>query len=126
MARNILDKDELISRLESMLQRHKKHGDVIDFEFYTGKQFPKQYQGGAFFALHGSSNRSKRVGYSVAFIPFEKGKPSGPIEEFLTGWMLSPDKPEVWGRPTGLLQMPDGSLPASVACTASATPRRVR
>jgi glucose/arabinose dehydrogenase len=24
--------------------------------------------------------------------------------------MLSPDKPEVWGRPTGLLQMPDGSL----------------
>ena len=57
-----------------------------------------------------SSNRSKRVGHSVAFIPFKKGKPSGPMEDFLTGWMLSPDKPEVWGRPTGLLQMPDGSL----------------
>jgi glucose/arabinose dehydrogenase len=23
---------------------------------------------------------------------------------------LSPDKKEVWGRPVGLLQMPDGSL----------------
>jgi len=28
----------------------------------------------------------------------------------LTGWMLSPDEREVWGRPVGLLQMPDGSL----------------
>jgi len=28
----------------------------------------------------------------------------------LTGWMLSPDVREVWGRPVVLLQMPDGSL----------------
>jgi glucose/arabinose dehydrogenase len=86
------------------------HVAVIDFEFYTGKQFPQKYQGGAFLALHGSWNRSKRVGQSIAFIPFKNGKPSGPIEEFLTGWMLGPDKQEVWGRPTGLLVMPDGSL----------------
>jgi len=86
------------------------HVAVIDFEFYTGKQFPKQYQGGAFLALHGSWNRSKRVGQAIAFIPFKNGKPSGPMQEFLTGWMLSPDKQEVWGRPVGLLQMTDGSL----------------
>jgi glucose/arabinose dehydrogenase len=86
------------------------HVAVIDFEFYTGKQFPAKYQGGAFLALHGSWNRSKRVGQSIAFIPFKKGKPSGPMEEFMTGWMLSPDKQEVWGRPTGILQMTDGSL----------------
>jgi len=86
------------------------HVAVIDFEFYTGKQFPKQYQGGAFLALHGSWNRSKRVGQSIAFIPFKNGKPSGPMQEFLTGWMLSPDKQEVWGRPVGLMQMTDGSL----------------
>ena len=24
--------------------------------------------------------------------------------------MLSPDKKEVWGRPVGLLQLPDGSM----------------
>src|SRR5690349_9255217 len=81
------------------------HVAVIDFEFYTGKQFPAKYQGGAFLALHGSWNRSKRVGQSIAFIPFKNGKPSGPMEEFMTGWMLSPDKQEVWGRPTGILQM---------------------
>lgn len=86
------------------------HVAVIDFEFYTGSQFPKHYQGGAFFAFHGSWNRSKRVGQSIGFMPFNNGKPSGPLEEFLYGWMLAPDKPEVWGRPVGLLQMTDGSL----------------
>jgi glucose/arabinose dehydrogenase len=72
--------------------------------------FPKHYQGGAFLAFHGSWNRSKRLGYSVNFIPFENGRPSGKIEEILTGWMLSPDEKEVWGRPVAILQMPDGSL----------------
>jgi glucose/arabinose dehydrogenase len=86
------------------------HVAIIDFEFYTGTQFPKHYQGGAFLAFHGSWNRSKRVGQSIGFIPFQNGNPSGPLEEFLYGWMLSPDKPDVWGRPVGLLQMTDGSL----------------
>jgi len=86
------------------------HAAVLDFAFYTGKQFPKHYQGGAFLAFHGSWNRSKRLGYSVNFIPFENGKPSGKVEEILTGWMLSPEEKEVWGRPVAILQMPDGSL----------------
>ncbi len=86
------------------------HVAVLDTLFYTGKQFPKQYQGGAFLAFHGSWNRSQRVGYSVTFIPFKGGKPLSGPKEFLTGFMLAPDKREVWGRPVGLLQMPDGSL----------------
>ena len=86
------------------------HAAVLDFAFYTGAQFPKHYQGGAFLAFHGSWNRSKRLGYSVNFIPFQNGKPSGKVEEILTGWMLSPDQKEVWGRPVAILQMPDGSL----------------
>ena len=51
-----------------------------------------------------------RVGYSIAFIPFLKGRPTSGPTDFLTGWMLAPDRPEVWGRPVGLLQMVDGSL----------------
>jgi glucose/arabinose dehydrogenase len=86
------------------------HVAVLDFIFYTGKQFPQEYQGGAFLALHGSWNRSKRVGQSIAFIPFKGGKPSGPMREILTGWLIAPDKSEVWGRPVGILQLPDGSL----------------
>jgi glucose/arabinose dehydrogenase len=86
------------------------HVAVLDARFYTGKQFPRHFQGGAFLAYHGSWNRAQRIGYSVVFIPFAKGKPSGPVEDFLTGFMLDPEKKEVWGRPVGLLQMPDGSL----------------
>ena len=86
------------------------HTAVIDWKFYTGDQFPEKYRGGAFLALHGSWNRSKRVGQSVAFVPFKDGRPAGPPEEFLTGWMLGPDRREVWGRPTGILVMKDGSL----------------
>jgi glucose/arabinose dehydrogenase len=86
------------------------HVAVIDFEFYTGNQFPAEYKGGAFLALHGSWNRSKRVGQSIAFIPFKDGKPSGPMREVVSGWMMGPDSPEVWGRPVGILQLPDGSL----------------
>src|SRR6266571_3513532 len=86
------------------------HVAVLDFVFYGGKSFPKEYQGGAFLAEHGSWNRSKRVGYSVVFIPFKDGRPAGPPQEFLTGFMLAPEKREVWGRPVGLLELPDGSL----------------
>jgi|HigsolmetaAR201D_1030396.scaffolds.fasta_scaffold15899_2 Glucose/sorbosone dehydrogenases len=86
------------------------HVAVLDAKFYTGKQFPAEYQGGAFLALHGSWNRSERVGYSVVFIPFKNGKPSGPVRNFLTGWMISPTNRQVWGRPVGLLQLPDGSM----------------
>jgi glucose/arabinose dehydrogenase len=87
----------------------QSHVAVIDFLFYNGKQFPAAYQG-AFIALHGSWNRSKRVGYEVAFVPFKGGKPSGPVQEFLTGWRISPESRDVWGRPVAFLQLPDGSI----------------
>ena len=86
------------------------HVAVLDALFYTGKQFPAAYRGGAFLANHGSWNRSRRVGYSVTFVPFKNGKPTGGPEDFLTGFMLDPEKREVWGRPVGLLELPDGSL----------------
>jgi glucose/arabinose dehydrogenase len=86
------------------------HVAVLDALFYTGKMFPAEYQGGAFVARHGSWNRSKRVGYDVAFIPFKNARPAGEPRSFLSGFMLSPDKKEVWGRPVGLLQLADGSL----------------
>jgi glucose/arabinose dehydrogenase len=86
------------------------HVAVLDFTFYTGSNFPAKYRGGAFVALHGSWNRSTRVGYEVVFVPFANGKPTGAIEHFVTGWMIAPDKREVWGRPVAVLQLQDGSL----------------
>lgn len=86
------------------------HVAVLDFLPYTGKQFPAEYRNGVFIAQHGSWNRSQRTGYNLMFVPFKDGKPSGKPREFLGGWMLSPTKQEVWGRPVGLLQLPDGSI----------------
>jgi len=86
------------------------HVAVLDMLFYTGNQFPGKYKEGLFLAFHGSWNRSERVGYNISFIPFKDGKPTSGPQDFLTGWRISPDKRQVWGRPVGLLQLPDGSL----------------
>lgn len=86
------------------------HVAAMDFAFYSGKQFPAKYRNGAFVAWRGSGNRSSRVGYSVAFIPFKKGQPAGAPEPFLSGWMTDPGQREVWGRPVGVLERKDGSL----------------
>lgn len=86
------------------------HVSVMDFTFYTGKMFPAKYRNGAFLAYRGSSGRSKRVGYSIMFVPFQGGKPTGAPEPFVTGWMLGEDVKEVWGRPVGVAQIADGSL----------------
>ena len=44
-------------------------------------------------------------------MPFGNGRPSGPAENFLTGFIArDDDEKEAWGRPVGLLQLPDGSL----------------
>ncbi len=86
------------------------HTAAMCMLFYTGNQFPKVYRGDAFVALHGSSNRSLRVGYSIVRLPFKNGKPVGGYEDFVTGWMLAENDPRVWGRPVGLAQAKDGAL----------------
>ena len=87
------------------------HAAALGLLFYTGSQFPAAYRTSAFVALHGSINRSKLSGYSVVRVPFRNGKASGPPEDVLTGFVARDDEEkQAWGRPVGLLQLPDGSL----------------
>ncbi len=86
------------------------HASAMTMAFYAGSSFPARYRTGAFAALRGSSGRSKRTGYKIVYIPFEKGQPTGSYEDFATGWMLGEDRPEVWGRPVGVTVLKDGSL----------------
>ena len=90
------------------------HWAPNDVLFYTGTQFPKQYQGGAFVAFHGSWNRAPlpMAGYNVTFVPFSGGKP-GMREVFADGFtgktpIMNPT--EATWRPGGLAVGPDGSL----------------
>ena len=86
------------------------HRAPLGLVFYEGSSFPEQYRGGAFVGLHGSWNRSEFVGYKVVFIPFENGQPSGPMQNFLTGFISNEEASEVYGRPVGVAVMEDGSL----------------
>jgi glucose/arabinose dehydrogenase len=85
------------------------HTASLGLAFYTKKEFPARYQGGAFIGQHGSWNRSEFAGYKVIFVPFSNGKPGVP-EDFLTGFFADESKNEVYGRPVGVIVLRDGSL----------------
>jgi len=86
------------------------HVAPLQFAFYTGKQFPESYRGGAFVAEHGSWNRATRAGYQVAFVAFKDGKASADPVPFLTGLVPDPGGRNVNGRPVGVAVAPDGAL----------------
>jgi glucose/arabinose dehydrogenase len=90
------------------------HWAPNDVTFYTGTQFPRAYQGGAFVAFHGSWNRAPlpQAGYNVTLVPFANGKP-GKYEVFAEGFagktnFTNPN--DAAARPGGLAVGPDGSL----------------
>jgi len=87
------------------------HSAPLGLAFYTGTMFPADYKGDAFMTLHGSWNRSVPTGAKVVRVHIQNGKATG-VEDFITGW-LPPGATSVsgrWGRPVGLLVLPDGSL----------------
>lgn len=85
------------------------HTASLGMAFYTNDKFPGAYQGGAFIAQHGSWNRSVLTGYKVVYVPFANGRPTGPMQDFLTGF-YGADKNEVHGRPAGITMLADGSM----------------
>jgi glucose/arabinose dehydrogenase len=86
----------------------QSHSASLQMVFYTGKQFPAEYQGYAFAAEHGSWNRAKRTGYKIICVPISNGKATGEYEDFVTGF-VAPNG-QVWGRPVGVTVASDGSL----------------
>lgn len=61
---------------------------------------------GMVIGQHGSWNRSILSGYRVVFVPFENGKPAGPPQDILWGF-LSTDERHSFGRPVGVAVGPD-------------------
>ena len=83
------------------------HSAPLGLAFYTGEQFPPSYRGSLFVAYHGSWNRTVPTGYKIVRVPFRDGRPSGPVEDFATGWLQGG---RVLGRPVGLQAGADGAL----------------
>lgn len=102
---------DLVAKTKTPDVLFRSHSAPLGFVFYDGKQFPAEYRGDAFVALHGSWNASPPTGYKVVRIRFANGKPDGSYENFVTGWWRSGTDPaKVWGRPAGLAVAKDGSL----------------
>jgi len=84
------------------------HSASLGMTFYQGDNFPSEYRGDGFAALHGSWNRSKRTGYKVVRIRMKDGVPTGEYEDFVVGFVVNDD--QVWGRPVGVAVAHDGAL----------------
>ncbi|MGH6735030.1 MAG: PQQ-dependent sugar dehydrogenase [Methyloceanibacter sp.] len=84
------------------------HTASLGLAFYDGELFPERYRGGAFVGQHGSWNRRPVSGYKVIFVPFEDGRPSGPPEDILTGFLS--DGGDAYGRPVGVAVDKSGAL----------------
>jgi len=101
------------------------HSAPLALVFYAGEQFPKDYRGDAFVALHGSWDAAQPTGFKVVRVKFAGGKPQNAYQNFVTGfWPVAGSPPQVWGRPAGLLVDKDGSL--LIADDAGKTIWRVR
>jgi glucose/arabinose dehydrogenase len=70
--------------------------------------FPGRYRGGAFVGQHGSWNRSVPSGYKAIFVPFTNGRPAGPPEDILTGFLS--EEGDALGRPVGVAVDRHGAL----------------
>jgi glucose/arabinose dehydrogenase len=86
------------------------HTASLGLAFYDQTAFPARYHGGAFVGQHGSWNHSELVGYKVVFVPFKNGKPAGPMEDFLTGFLKGDGSNDAYGRPVGVATLPNGKL----------------
>lgn len=84
------------------------HTASLGLAFYEAEAFPPRYRGGAFVGQHGSWNRRPPSGYRVVFVPFAQGRPAGPPEDFLTGFVNEDGKAR--GRPVGVAVDAAGGL----------------
>ena len=85
------------------------HAAAMGAHFYTGSMFPAEYQNTLFVARKGSWNRTKKYGYDVVAVKMNADGSNAKVEPFMTGFLNSADD-SFSGRPTYLLQLPDGSM----------------
>ena len=107
---NILDpqfgEGRSCTEFEPPAQRLGPHVAALGVKFYTGTEFPAEYQGQIFIAEHGSWNRSKKIGYRVTTVKLRDNEVVD-YEVFAEGWLQGQS---VSGRPVDLLVLEDGSM----------------
>ena len=75
------------------------HVAPLGLAFATGTSFPQAWQGGAFVSEHGSWIARRSVATRWVYVPFADGKPSGPAQDIVTGFLTA--NSHARGRPVG-------------------------
>ena len=75
--------------------------------FYDGDMFPEKMRNNLFIALHGSWNRTKKVGYKLIRVQMDKEGNVLNTSDFVSGWLKDE---KVSGRPSAPIMKSDGSL----------------
>ena len=87
------------------------HVAPTGLSFYDGDLFPRKYQNTLFMTLHGSWNRSRKVGYKVIAVHFDENGELLYHNDFITGWLQkNKGQEKVLGRPAAVFQKSDGSI----------------
>lgn len=111
-AGNIVDPDfgkgSGCSGVASPAVKMQAHMAPLGMAFYKDGSFPQQYSSSLYIAMHGSWNRSNKVGYKVMRVLLKDGHVAGEAVDFVTGFLK--DDGSVAGRPAGVAVASDGSL----------------
>jgi glucose/arabinose dehydrogenase len=75
--------------------------------FYNADLFPTEMKNNLFIVLHGSWNRTEKVGYKVLRVEIDNTGNIVHSHDFVTGWLKNGN---VVGRPSAPLVRNDGSL----------------
>ena len=86
------------------------HSVPLGLLFHSGKNISSKYKNGAFVVRRGGVSTSKLTGYDVLFIPFMNGKPTGTIQTFVSGFIASEERGEIYGRPVGITEGVNGEI----------------
>ncbi|KFN50474.1 PQQ-dependent sugar dehydrogenase [Arenimonas composti] len=84
------------------------HSASLGLTFYDHDRLGERFRGGAFVGQHGSWNRETPAGYRVIFVPFADGRPAGPPEPVMAGFLDEDGRAR--GRPVGVAVAGDGAL----------------
>jgi glucose/arabinose dehydrogenase len=87
------------------------HAAALGMRFYNGTMFPAEYRNNIFIAMHGSWNKTSKIGYNVTRVTLDEKGGVAKMEPFLDGFLTDAKAdPPMWGRPVDVLVMRDGSM----------------
>ena len=87
------------------------HIAPLGMRFYNGTMFPAEYRGNIFIAMHGSWNKTSKIGYNVTRVTLDEKGGVAKMEPFLEGFLTDAKAdPPMWGRPVDVMVMRDGAM----------------